>query len=216
MRRNGFTLIELLVVIAIIAILAAMMLPVLSAAREKARTSVCMGNLKPLGLAVKMYADDYGCTPYTANMGYRLRQSATDIRGLGVLVPNYIPVGALDVFNCPSNKIALYPTVWRNPRYYWEVDKILDMRYAMRGPAGPSPMYPDKSPNRSYIIDDVWYGALVHKGYGGNVLFLNGSVQWFSSKNYPQYIGADYWGEGVFNLFDNMAYGLPAYVQGLP
>ena len=57
--RRGFTLIELLVVIAIIAILAAILFPVFSRAREKARTAACQSNLKQIGLAIRMYTSDW-------------------------------------------------------------------------------------------------------------------------------------------------------------
>ena len=97
MKKKGFTLIELLVVIAIIAILAAMLLPALENARENARRSVCMSNLKQIGLACQMYALDYNerfPIYHSPDTGIGAGQS------LGLLIPRYVKNTSL--FFCPS------------------------------------------------------------------------------------------------------------------
>ncbi|MHB8997572.1 MAG: prepilin-type N-terminal cleavage/methylation domain-containing protein [Armatimonadota bacterium] len=98
--RKGFTLIELLVVIAIIAILAAILFPVFAKAREKARQSSCLSNVKQLGLAFMQYAQDYDerCVKCYNGATYAQRwywQAGNE----GMLYP-YIKNS--QVFQCPS------------------------------------------------------------------------------------------------------------------
>jgi len=114
-KDKGFTLIELLVVIAIIAILAAILFPVFAQAREKARQSSCLSNLKQFGTAVRMYTDDYDQTLPP------VRVTTSD----GIYGGNTATLSAMDLVYPYVKNYKLYdcPSVNRDSRYVAPKDR---------------------------------------------------------------------------------------------
>ncbi len=104
--RKGFTLIELLVVIAIIAILAAILFPVFAKAREKARQTSCLSNLKQMGLAWLQYTQDYDERAPFCKVTPGTSPSASFHQQFPYLLLPYVKNN--QIFDCPSSSFPKY------------------------------------------------------------------------------------------------------------
>jgi prepilin-type N-terminal cleavage/methylation domain-containing protein/prepilin-type processing-associated H-X9-DG protein len=173
MRRRAFTLIELLVVIAIIAILAAILFPVFAQAREQARKSACLSNVKQLGTAIMMYVQDFdevfpnavrGSNPngsFGASDAWA--QSRIFVWGLGI--SPYVKNAG--IFMCPNFKTRFSPprdpnaVATTDPSEYYGQWQSYGMNVAFGAPPWMGVDFTTTAaevtePASTYVLSEVW------------------------------------------------------------
>lgn len=203
-RRHGFTLIELLVVITVIAILAALLLPALAAARLRAWTAQCQSNLRQIGLGMKLYADDAnGRYPESGDIIY-WNQTDPDTGQPSWLQQIFPYVQNTNTFRCPANKL-LPPSQQSNFNYFNGVRAAIIASGGLRASVNSarilfpsayvlsgdtldfSPLDADKDDYTYNCVGGIANGLpylqwQAHRK-GQNIAFEDGHVKWYSGYN---------------------------------
>lgn len=202
MRDRGFTLIELLVVIAIIAILASLLFPGISKAKAKARSIVCINNLKQWGLGMQMYAGDNDDFLPPEGTGTTLNSS----KGWYVQLPQAIGINNYFEMEWRTNPAApLTKSIWICPSNTNRSNGNNLFHYCMnqhvdRTGENDTPIRISTIPNPTRVVwlfDNGKRAARAQQNNvhptihnrGANFAFVGGNVLWFANREYWDFKG---------------------------
>jgi len=192
-RVTGFTLIELLVVIAIISILASILFPVFARARENARRSSCMSNMKQIGLGLMMYTQDYD-ERYPMAINGQINNFATETTEPSPFQELYPYLKSWQILVCPSATMAITST--KNATSYFLNGTVINnvgssVSMASINVPASRIVIQEFYETRSYSYFRPYYSTSTSKYYawlnstyssnhfdGGNLVFADGHAKW--------------------------------------
>lgn len=169
--RLAFTLIELLVVIGIIALLAALLVPVIGRSQERGRSAACLSNLRQVGIALQLYVDDnHNKLPvmYDALIGTNGTPATNSFATIDVVLSNYL--GNARVLACPSDKKNVYAQT--RSSYAWNT--LVNGQDATRITIFAMDFDPHNIP---LVFDKEAFHSGVGQGKGVNYLYADGHIR---------------------------------------
>ncbi len=192
--RKGFTLIELLVVIAIIAILAAILFPVFARAREKARQTSCLSNMKQITLGINMYIQDYDNT-MPSQFGAVVTGNAPHSFGYNLFMP-YIKNAQIwlcpsdSTHNCAQESTADYTSSW-DQSYNFNTN-VCDYNMTLSDIDKPSetPLILEGKDRNQTWGQPRWssylaaYGDFDRHNDGANLSYVDGHAKWLTQDKF--------------------------------
>jgi prepilin-type N-terminal cleavage/methylation domain-containing protein/prepilin-type processing-associated H-X9-DG protein len=167
-RSKAFTLVELLVVIAIIAVLAALLLPVVAKSKEHGKSAACLSNLRQIGIALQLYVQDHENRLPLMYDALMSTNSPPTNATIDLVLSNYL--GNVRVLLCPSDRKELFAQTGSS--YAW--NSLVNGQDADHLEVFSIPFDPHNIP---LAFDKEAFHAAVGKGKGVNYLYADGHIK---------------------------------------